>query len=138
MIREKSCGAVVYFIENGRIYYLLEHMRKGHVSLPKGHMEKNETEAQTAQREIKEETGLDTVVDTGFSSAFKYSPYEGCIKKVVFFVAEAKTRETTPQLSEVSSVEWLPARKAVDMLTFESDRMTLLKADRYIKQTRLK
>ena len=56
---EKSCGAVIYTVQNGTRFYLVEQMQKGHVSLCKGHVEKDETELQTAEREIREETDLD-------------------------------------------------------------------------------
>ena len=59
MIKEKSCGAITYKIENGIFYFLIEKMNKGHFSLPKGHVEKGESEVETAYREIKEETILD-------------------------------------------------------------------------------
>ena len=56
MIYEKSCGAVVYDIHNDYPFVVVEYMKKGHVSLPKGHMEEGETEEETAAREILEET----------------------------------------------------------------------------------
>ena len=56
---EKSCGAVVYKIRYGRVYFLVEHMKLGHISIPKGHMEGDETEEETAVREIREETSLE-------------------------------------------------------------------------------
>lgn len=63
---EKSCGAVVYTFHQGYPFYLLEYMQKGHVSIPKGHVEENETEEETAVREIREETGLEVKLDTVF------------------------------------------------------------------------
>ena len=56
--REKSCGAVVYRMEERERQYLLEHMVQGHTSIPKGHVEGKETEEETAVREIREETNL--------------------------------------------------------------------------------
>ena len=38
MKHEKSCGAVVYTIEDGQLLFLAEHMRLGHISIPKGHV----------------------------------------------------------------------------------------------------
>ena len=39
MIYEKSCGAVVYKLENGRRLYLVERTPSGKTVLPKGHVE---------------------------------------------------------------------------------------------------
>ena len=61
MLREKSCGALVVRRdeEDGKQYLLMiRHKLGGHRSFPKGHMEPGETESQTAEREILEETGL--------------------------------------------------------------------------------
>ena len=41
MIKEKSCGAVVYKIIYNKIFFLIEKMKRGHFSLPKGHVEDN-------------------------------------------------------------------------------------------------
>ena len=74
MKKERSCGAVVYKREHDRTLFLLERMVQGHVSLPKGHMEAGETEEETARREIREETGLETALDTSFRHVITYSP----------------------------------------------------------------
>ena len=39
MLYEKSCGAVIYFENDGRRLYLIELMQKGHRSICKGHVE---------------------------------------------------------------------------------------------------
>ena len=69
MIQEKSCGAVIYTESRGRRIYLIELMQKGHCSICKGHVEEDESEHQTAEREIFEETGLSVkfVADSGKS-----------------------------------------------------------------------
>ena len=60
IIREKSCGALVYRKKQDKYELLLiKHRYGGHWSFPKGHVEQGENELQTALREIKEETGLD-------------------------------------------------------------------------------
>lgn len=75
--KEKSCGAVVFRREKGGLVFLIETMALGHISLPKGHVENGETEEETARREIWEETGLRTRVDTRFRHTISYSPVLG-------------------------------------------------------------
>ena len=58
MKTEKSCGAVVFTRENGSIKYVIIESKSGVFGFPKGHIEKGETEEQTALREILEETSL--------------------------------------------------------------------------------
>ena len=136
MIYEKSCGAVIYYCDRGRILYLTEKMKKGHISLCKGHVEGNETEHETAAREIREETGLEVIFRDGFRETTKYSPYAGCMKDVIFFLAEAETLDTVAQESEVSSIQWLTCEEAVRALTHQSDKDVLSKADKFIKEKR--
>ena len=131
-IREKSCGAVVYWQGEGERLYLIEQMRGGHFAMPKGHVEAGESEAQTAAREIREETGLLVTVDTGFRQTATYSPYPGCVKEVVYFTARASSRETTVQPEEVRAIVWLPLREALERLSYESDREILRAADAWL------
>ena len=129
---EKSCGAVVYALMNGHTVFLVEHMRLGHTSLPKGHVEGNETEEQTAAREIREETNLEVSLDTGFRHDISYSPYEGIMKTVVFFIAEAITFDLINQESEVSSLEWMHYDAAHDAMTYDTDQEVLEHAKQYL------
>ena len=63
MKKEISCGAVIARqTENGREILLIRHVNGGHWAFPKGHMEGNETESETALREIREETGREMTV----------------------------------------------------------------------------
>ena len=134
MIYEKSCGAVIFTrTETGERRFLLERMQKGHTSLCKGHVENRETEHETAVREIREETGLTVRFLPGFRHTIRYSPYPGCRKTVVFFLAEALGTDTVPQPEEVRESVWLPYDAAVEALTHESDRSTLRAAEEELK-----
>ena len=135
LIPEKSCGAVIFAERDGQRLYLLERMKKGHISLCKGHVEGSETEHETAAREIREETALDVVFVDGFRETDVYSPWPGCKKTVVFFLARADRTDTTPQPAEVSEILWLPEDAACAALTHESDRETLRKAVRFLDRT---
>ena len=133
MIYEKSCGAVVYIERNGDRFYLVEQMQKGHFSMCKGHVEEGESEHQTAEREIFEETGLSVEFIKGFRESIEYSPYEDCMKTVVFFLARAKSSVVTVQEEEVREIRWLSFEEAAETLTFDSDREILQKAEEYLK-----
>ena len=81
MIYQKSCGAVIYTERGGKRFYLVELMQKGHCSICKGHVEGDESEHQTAEREIYEETGLSVEFVNGFRETIEYSPYENGLPK---------------------------------------------------------
>jgi 8-oxo-dGTP pyrophosphatase MutT (NUDIX family) len=55
---EKSCGAVLFTGNKERNYVLVKSATNNSWGLPKGHVENNETEQETALREIMEETGV--------------------------------------------------------------------------------
>ncbi len=130
---EKSCGAIVYRRYHGNTEILLvRHIRSGCWSFPKGHMEEGETEEETARREIKEETGLDVLLDTGFRETVTFSPKRGTRKTVVYFVGMALSHELIPQQEEISQLRWLEIGQAAETLSYENDRIVAAKAKAFI------
>lgn len=129
MIYEKSCGAIVYRKSHGNTEILLiKHINSGHWSFPKGHMEKDETELETAAREIKEETGVDVILDPTFRETVQYSPKKDTMKVVVYFLAKAKNFELFPQEEEISQIRWVDIGHATSILTYENDKTIVNKA----------
>lgn len=130
---EKSCGAVIYDYDNNILKILLIKHNVGHWSSPKGHIENNETEEETALREIKEETNLIVELDTNFRKQITYSPKEGVIKDVVFFVAKAKTKDIIKQDAEVEEIGWFSKTESLAQVTFKEDKKVLQDAIKYIE-----
>ena len=59
MGKEKSCGAVVFRKSASKLEFIaVKSKANGHWGFPKGHVETGESEAETAIREVFEETGL--------------------------------------------------------------------------------
>jgi len=133
MKEEKCCGAVVYKIEYGRLCFLVEKMVKGHTSIPKGHVEGDETEEETALREIREETGLDVRLDTVFRHEVWYYSSERIRKNIVFFVAEPISEDLKKQDSEIDSLAWLPCERSIREMTYDSVREVLIHAAVYLE-----
>lgn len=131
---EKSCGAIIIKRNSDKIETLLIQMLGGHWSYPKGHVEDNETEVETALREIKEETNLDVIIDTRFREITTYSPKPGVIKDVIYFLAFAKTLDVKVQEEEVANYEWVDINDATKLITFEEDRKIFKKAIRFINE----
>jgi 8-oxo-dGTP pyrophosphatase MutT (NUDIX family) len=130
---EKSCGAIVYRKHHGNTEILLvRHLKSGHWSFPKGHMEAGETEEDTARREIKEETGLDVLLDTGFRETVNYSPKKNTKKTVVYFVGMVASHELIPQQDEISELRWLEIEQAGNVLTYDNDKLLANKAKSFI------
>ena len=129
MYFEKSCGAVVYRKFHGNIEILLiKHVNSGHWSFPKGHMESGESEIETALREIKEETGIDVLIDSTFRETVNYSPKKETQKVVVYFLGRARTFELVPQEEEIAQIRWVDVGHASSVLTYENDRQIVNRA----------
>ena len=133
MKKEKSCGAVIYKYFNNELYILVLKHNKGHWSFSKGHMEDYESEEETALREVKEETNLDIILNTNYRYCISYSPREGVIKDVVFFLGKPKNDEIKAQITEIMDIRWLKYQEAYDILTYNGDKEILNKAIKDIK-----
>ena len=131
-IKEYSYGAVVYRDRNGKREYLVEVMGRGHISLPKGHINEGETEVECARREIKEEVGLEVLIDDKFRRTITYYPQPGVLKDVTFFSAKALSEEIKVDNLEVKDALWMSYNDAYSHLTHESDKETLRLCDEYL------
>ncbi len=134
MKREKSCGAVIYRRNEGRVEVLLiRHKNGGHWAFPKGHVEKQETEKETAKREIREETGLKVKLETGFRESVTYSPKPNVMKDVIYFAARVESGKTKAQPEEVLDIRWEDEEHAMELVTFSNDREILRSFFRYLQ-----
>lgn len=132
---EKSCGALVFRKSHGNIELLLiRHLNGDYWSFPKGHIEKGETEEETAIREVKEETNIDIIPDQTFREVVTYSPKKDTIKDVVYFLARAKNYDYVPQEEEISQVKWVEINLAQSILTYDNDKQLVTKAKAFIKE----
>ena len=133
---EKSCGAIVYTVEDGVIKYLLVEEMSGAHSFPKGHMEEGETEIETALREIKEETNLEVELDTEFRTSEQYTLSEkpGVTKQVVYFLAKYKgSSPCITRPDEVKALKSLKLEDAISIIEYDTKKEMLKKADSYLK-----
>jgi len=133
---EKSCGAIVFRRENGKIFYLLLQY-ENYWGFPKGLVEKGETEIETASREIEEETGIkDLKFLDGFREKISYFyRLKGKLikKEVIFFLAETKTKGVKISFEHIG-YKWLMFDEAVKTLTHKNSKELLKKADEFIKK----
>lgn len=133
---EKSCGAVIFRKAEEWYVLLIRHTRGKHVSFPKGHMEAGETESQTAEREILEETGLRVRVDRRFRAENRYNIRQDTQKLVVIFAAVTDQREIYPQPEEIAEAFWATIDEANRRLTYERDRKIMRDAFDHVRKAR--
>jgi 8-oxo-(d)GTP phosphatase len=91
-------------------------------SLPKGKVDRGETEAVTAVREVEEETGYAAELGRRLTSV-SY-PVEQGTKRVQYWAARALGGEFSPN-DEVDKLLWMPAADAMKYLQYSCDRKVL-------------
>jgi len=138
MIEETSAGIILFRKENSKILFLLLHYPSGHWDFIKGKMEKGESTHETAIRETKEETGItDITFLENFEEWIKYDfQYQGELvhKKVVFFLAETKTKEVTIS-HEHLDYAWMDYNTSMEKTTFDNAKTVLTRAQMLLAKT---
>ena len=129
--REKSCGAVVYNPE--RQLFLIIKMLNGNWGFPKGHTENQETDIQTAIREVTEETGIKIEILDGFKKSIKYIPFPEVLKKVIFFIGITKEEKVVIDKGEIEDYMWCSYEEALKMITYKPQRDIMESSLQFIK-----
>ncbi|WP_099203794.1 bis(5'-nucleosyl)-tetraphosphatase [Scatolibacter rhodanostii] len=133
MKKEKSCGAIIYRKKQEIVEILLIcHKKGGHWSFPKGHVEADETEIETAKREVLEETGLHIAVEDQFRTTIGYTLPGDVWKDVVYFAAQVVSGKEKIQEEEVTALGWFPLEEALSRITHENSRKILRKFMDYL------
>ncbi|MGD8566400.1 MAG: NUDIX domain-containing protein [Candidatus Bathyarchaeota archaeon] len=136
MVREKSCGAVV-FRKNKQPEYLLLHYEAGHWDFVKGNVEIGENEKDTVVRELREETGITKSRFIGdFREKISYfyrRKGKTVYKEVIFYLIQ--TNEDNVKISyEHVGYEWLEYNKAMQRLTFNTAKNVLRKTHEFLEK----
>jgi 8-oxo-dGTP pyrophosphatase MutT (NUDIX family) len=128
--REVSAGGIVFRRDpDGTARFLLIRDSYRHWGFPKGHLEDDETPAAAAERETREETGLEHLVmhgpirliDWHFRFRGRYIH-----KFCHFFLFESPAAEAAPQADEgITAVQWLPIDDALRELSYDNARGVL-------------
>jgi 8-oxo-dGTP pyrophosphatase MutT (NUDIX family) len=124
--REFSAGGLVVRRMRGRPYIAAVRVKDGTVlALPKGHIEAGETGAETAVREVREETGVDSrLVEKLDDIRYWYTRGDTRVLKVVsFFLLRYRSGSVRDyQRAEVDGAEWVPLEDAPERLAYKGER----------------
>ena len=129
MKQQKSCGVIPYTIKNGEPYFLLVRQTNNVVCFPKGHVEKNETEEETALRECMEETNTKVSIVDGFRQEMGYYMEEyDAYKTVVYFLGKIESNDFAKQESEISDILLCNADETMKLLVYDNIKEIFAKA----------
>jgi bis(5'-nucleosidyl)-tetraphosphatase len=142
---EKSVAMIVFRKEEDFRFLLLYKQASEHYKeaweFPKGNqnIQKNETEMQTAIRELAEETGLQEkdleFLDFHDKISFFYrDEAQELIRKEVSFLMARTTRSEIKISSEHNAYRWAPYLEAFDLLSQKNNKEILRKSYDFLKK----
>jgi 8-oxo-dGTP pyrophosphatase MutT (NUDIX family) len=127
--REVSAGGIIFRRREGILEFFFIRDPYGKWTFPKGHQELGETMAETAIREIEEETGLTGLgyVTSLGRTSFRFRREKQVIEKTVhlfLFEAAPDAKEALPGTEGITKAAWFRADKALSMSGYRNlDRL---------------
>ena len=126
MIREFSAGGLVIRRMRERDYVAVVRVKNGTVmALPKGHIDPGETAAEAAEREVREEAGIQgRLVEKLGDVKYWYVRGGDRVFKVVSFFLFRYVSGTVRdyQREEVDGAEWVPLEDAPRLLAYRGEK----------------
>ncbi len=137
MKKDYSYGIVPLREENGEIQILMIFHKGGrHWAFPKGHKDEGESDFETAQRELLEETGLSVsscLSQIPYVESYQFYKFHEKIYKTVAYFPAFVSGELKLQPEEIVDAKWLPLETAHLHLTFKESKEICFKVLELLK-----
>ena len=139
---QESAGGVPFRHKDGEIEVALISVGKEpRWQLPKGLVGRNEAPEETALREVREETGLETTMVGPLDTIdyWYYAPTRGgkrirYHKLVHYYLLRYTTGSTADHDHEVNEARWFEITQAVEQLAFKNEKKVVRQAQKTIAE----
>lgn len=140
VVEETSAGGLVIDFDRDPLATVIigRYDRRGRMvwSLPKGHIEAGETKAETAVREIREETGIigEVIAELGVIDFTFVAEGRRIHKTVHHFILRRTGGAVNTDDIEVADVAWVALGDVADRLSYADERRLLGKVPRLLAE----
>lgn len=128
-----SAGGVVYKKVEERYQVILIKLKNGTVlTLPKGTVDEGESLPETAIREVREEAGVNGVIEKEIGNVSYWFYVKGenikYKKTVHYYLLQYLNGDTSDHDAEVEDAVWIDLDEAMKVVVYKTDREILQKA----------
>lgn len=143
VIREQTAGGIIFRRNqsNNDLEILLTQDAKDRWTIPKGHIEEGETAKETAEREIREETGLEEMEMMAWLGKihFRYRRQQSLVLMTtqIYLVWGKGATDSLNKEEWMNGIGWFKVHEALDMIEYEDISKLVLMAMKKIRHAGL-